>query len=62
MRDKKIILIVERIRLFLFFLISILLLIAYISATKKYVRLPNKKTKKNMDIYYPRHYRISLCK
>jgi len=38
--------------LFLFFLISILLLIAYISATKKYVRLPNKKTKKNMDIYY----------
>ena len=38
--------------LFLFFLILILLLIAYISATKKYVSLPNKETKKNMDIYY----------
>ena len=38
--------------LFLFFLISILLLKAYISAAKKYVSLPNKETKKNMDIYY----------
>lgn len=38
--------------LFLYFLILILLLKAYISATKKYVSLPNKETKKNMDIYY----------